>query len=182
MKYDAMTIGNHEFDFGLENLARLFRLAEFPIVCANYDVSGTILEGLVQPYVVIEREGIRIGIFGLSPRLEGLVQTDNCAGIAYKDPIETAQQVTDCLRMKEACDVVICLSHLGFNTKDSDGHYDESLLNRTQGIDLVLGGHTHTFMENAANYLNAAGKEVPLLHSGSKGCYIGEVILTLSED
>lgn len=78
MKYDAMTIGNHEFDFGLENMARLFRLASFPVVCANYDVSGTVLEGLVKPYVVLQREGLRIGVFGLSPRLEGLVQASNC--------------------------------------------------------------------------------------------------------
>lgn len=182
MKYDAMTIGNHEFDFGLENMARLFRMADFPIVCANYDVTGTVLEGLVQPYTVLERDGLKIGVFGLSPRMEGLVQADKCEGIVYKDPIKVAQEVTDCLRGKEACDVVICLSHLGFNTATPDGHYDENLVVKTQGIDLILGGHTHTFMEKPAIYLNAVGKSVPLMHSGRNGAYLGEITMTVSNE
>ncbi|MBQ8224789.1 MAG: metallophosphatase [Bacteroides sp.] len=182
MGYDAMTIGNHEFDFGLDNMARLFQLANFPVVCANYDVSGTVLEGLVKPYVVLEREGVRIGVFGLSPRLEGLVQAANCEGILYNDPIEAAQQVTNLLRTKEGCSVVICLSHLGFNTGTADGHYDENLVAKTQGIDLILGGHTHTYMEKPAIYLNAAGKNVPVMHVGGSGIYVGETTLTLSKE
>ena len=88
MKYDAMTIGNHEFDFGLDNMARLFRMANFPVVCSNYDVTGTVLEGLVKPYIILERSGVRIGVFGLAPRMEGLVQADKCEGIVYNNPIE----------------------------------------------------------------------------------------------
>jgi 5'-nucleotidase len=118
MGYDAMTIGNHEFDFGLYNMARLFRMAHFPVVCANYDVTGTVLEGLVKPYVVLERGGMKIGVFGVSPKMEGLVQADKCEGIVYNDPIVAAQEVTDLLRTKEGCDVVICLSHLGFRLKN----------------------------------------------------------------
>lgn len=114
MGYDAMTIGNHEFDFGLDNMARLFRMADFPVVCANYDVTGTVLEGLVKPYVVLNRNGMKIGVFGLSPKMEGLVQADKCEGIVYNDPIAVAQKIADRLRTKEGCDVVVCLSHLGF--------------------------------------------------------------------
>ncbi|WP_373825722.1 bifunctional UDP-sugar hydrolase/5'-nucleotidase, partial [Bacteroides heparinolyticus] len=93
MGYDAMAIGNHEFDFGLENMARLFRLARFPIVCSNYEVAGTVLEGLVKPYIILEREGLKIGVFGLAPKLEGLVQADKSEGVVYKDPIAVAQEM-----------------------------------------------------------------------------------------
>ena len=98
MGYDAMTIGNHEFDFGLENMAELFRMADFPVVCSNYDVTGTVLEGLVKPYITLVREGVKIGIFGLAPKMEGLVQADKCVGIVYNDPIKVAQEMTDLLR------------------------------------------------------------------------------------
>ena len=101
MGYDAMTIGNHEFDFGLENMARLFRMADFPVVCANYEVAGTPLEGLVKPYVVLERQGVRVGVFGLSPRVEGLVQAANCEGIVYRDPIPVAREMARLLRKEE---------------------------------------------------------------------------------
>lgn len=179
MRYDAMTIGNHEFDFGLENMARLFRMADFPVVCANYDVAGTVLEGLVKPYVVLERGGLRIGVFGLAPEMEGLVQADKCEGIVYNDPIAVAQEVTDLLRGKERCDVVVCLSHLGFRIRNAA--CDEKLVAETRGIDVILGGHSHTFMEKPAFYLNAEGKSVPVLHSGKSGIHVGELELTLME-
>ena len=95
MQYDAATIGNHEFDFGLENMARLFELAKFPIVCANYDFRGTVLEALVKPYIVIEREGLKIGVFGLSPRIEGLVQASNCEGVSYLSPADSANKIAN---------------------------------------------------------------------------------------
>lgn len=177
MRYDAMTIGNHEFDFGLENMARLFRMADFPVVCANYDVAGTVLEGLVKPYVVLERNGLKIGVFGLSPKMEGLVQADKCEGIVYNDPITVAQATTDLLRDQEGCDVIICLSHLGFRIKDAV--CDEMLAAETRGIDVILGGHSHTFMEKPIFYLNAEGKSVPVLHSGKSGIFVGELDLTL---
>ncbi len=178
MKYDAMTIGNHEFDFGLDNMARLFRMAEFPVVCANYDVSGTVLEGLVKPYVVLERFGLRIGVFGLSPRLQGLVASANCKGITYNDPVETARRVAALLKEEEGCDVVVCLSHLGARLSDeADGMDDERLIAATKDIDVVLGGHTHTFMEKPMLYRNVEGREVPLLHSGKNGVYVGRIDL-----
>ena len=181
MKYDAMVLGNHEFDYGMDNMVRLFTLANFPIVCANYDVTGTVLDGLVKPYVVLVRNGIRIGVFGLSPRLEGLVQSDKCVGVVYHDPLEVAQRIVNLLRTQEACDVVICLSHFGFNTETPDGHYDENLVNKTHGIDLILGGHTHTEMVKPAKHLNAVGKSVSVMHVGKNGVDVGELTLTLTE-
>lgn len=180
MKYDAMTIGNHEFDFGMENMARLFRLANFPIVCSNYDVSGTVLEDLVKPYIILERKGLKIGVFGVSPKLEGLVQAEKCEGIVYYDPITIAQDMADLLKLEEGCDVVICLSHLGIRSSSADGASDEVLVSKTRNIDLILGGHSHTFMEKPMNYLNAEGKNVPVFHSGKNGIYVGEVLLSLS--
>ena len=180
MGYDAMTIGNHEFDFGLDNMARLFRMADFPVVCANYDVTGTVLEGLVKPYVVLNRDGMKIGVFGLSPKMEGLVQADKCEGVVYNDPIAAAQEVTDRLRAQEGCDVVICLSHLGFRIKNEV--CDEKLAAETKGIDVILGGHSHTFMEKPAFYLNAEGKSVPVLHTGKSGIFVGELDLTLTKE
>ena len=181
MGYDAMTIGNHEFDFGLENMARLFRMANFPVVCSNYDVTGTVLEGLVKPYITLEREGVKIGIFGLSPRMEGLVQEEKCEGIVYNDPVSVAQQMTALLREKENCDVVICLSHLGIRSSKPENVSDEELISKTYGIDAILGGHTHTFMEKPTVYLNAEGKDVFLLHSGKNGIHVGEMVLTVTE-
>ena len=180
MGYDAMTIGNHEFDFGLDNMARLFRMANFPVVCSNYDVTGTVLEGLVKPYIVLKRDGIKIGVFGLAPKMEGLVQADKCEGIVYNDPIAVAQEMADLLNNKENCDVVICLSHLGIRSKN--GACDEKLVAETKGIDIILGGHSHTFMDKPVVYLNAVGKSVPLLHTGKSGIYIGELDLTLTEE
>ena len=182
MGYDAMTIGNHEFDFGLENMARLYRMARFPVVCANYDVAGTVLEGLVKPYVVLEREGLRIGVFGLSPRLEGLVQASRCEGVVYKDPVAAAQAVVDTLRGAERCDVVICLSHLGLLGVDSEVPGDEVLLSATRGIDLLLGGHTHTFLEQPAWLPDADGKQVPVMHTGKNGAYVGRLKMRLEKE
>lgn len=179
MKYDAMTIGNHEFDFGLDNMARLFRMANFPVVCSNYDVTGTVLEGLVKPYIILERSGVRIGVFGLAPRMEGLVQADKCEGIVYNNPIEVGQEMGDFLKLEKNCDVVICLSHLGI--RNSYGTADEDLVSKTRNIDVILGGHSHTFMEKPMNYLNADGKNVTVSHTGKNGIFVGELKLTLAE-
>ena len=114
MRYDACTIGNHEFDFGLENMARLFRMASFPIVCCNYDFRGTPVDGLVKPYIIIERAGVRVGVLGVAPQLEGLVAKQSYGNTRYTPPIQAAQPVVDRLRGEEHCDLVICLSHLGW--------------------------------------------------------------------
>ncbi len=179
MGYDAATIGNHEFDFGLENMARIFRKVKFPIVCANYDFTGTPVEGLVKPYVIIKRKGVKIGIFGLSPKLDGLVMASTCAGVKYNDPIKTANAVADKLKKEEKCDVVICLSHLGW---DETGLNDMEMMAKTRNIDIVLGGHSHSYF-NKLNYIrNIDGKNVPNDQNGKHGIYVGRITLNLEKD
>lgn len=179
MKYDAMVIGNHEFDFGLDNMARLFRMANFPIICSNYDFTGTVLEGLVKPYIILERNGLKVGVFGLSPKLEGLVEAGKCEGVAYSDPVKVAQEMAGFLKLEEGCDAVICLSHLGI--RGTDGASDEDVAGKTRNIDVILGGHSHTFMERPVNYLNADGKNVPVFHTGKSGIFVGELKLILEK-
>ena len=177
MGYDAATIGNHEFDFGLDNMARIFRTATFPIVCSNYDFTGTPVEGLVKEYTVITRDGIRIGMFGLSPDMKGLIDENKCQGVAFLDPIETAKRMSKLLRKKEKCDVVICISHLGW---DMDGECDDAMLaTATQGIDIILGGHSHTNMEKAQTMKAADGKTVTIDQNGKSGIWIGKLVVDL---
>lgn len=177
MGYDAAAIGNHEFDLGLENMARLFRQAHFPIVCANYDFTNTPVEGLVKPYVTIEREGMKIGVFGVSPRLSGLVAEKNCQGVKFLDPINAAIKTVKTLKEKEKCDYVICLSHLGWSVKpDVD---DSILVVLTQGIDLVLGGHSHSYFEDLKWIRNAAGHKVPIDQNGKDGVFVGKMTLSI---
>ena len=171
MGYDAATIGNHEFDFGLDNMARIFKMAKFPIVCANYDFSGTVLEGIVKPYTIIKRNGVKIGVFGLSPKLEGLVVRKNYGDIKYLDPIAVTKDVVKTLREKEKCDLVICLSHLGWKTGDEEPS-DERVVPQTEGVDLFLGGHTHTYLNPAKMVDNAVGKQVPVSQNGKSGMYL----------
>lgn len=178
MGYDAATIGNHEFDFGLENMARIFRKAKFPIVCANYDFTGTVVEGLVKPYVIIKRKGVRIGIFGLSPKLDGLVMASTCAGVRYSDPIKTANAVADKLKNEEKCDVVICLSHLGW---DEAGLNDMEMMAKTRNIDLVLGGHSHSYFKTLNHVRNLDGKDVPNDQNGKHGIFVGKIALSLEK-
>lgn len=173
MGYDAMTIGNHEFDFGLDNMARLFKLAKFPVVCANYDLDATILKDIVKPYVILDRFGLKIGVFGLGAKPEGLIQANKCKGVIYKDPIAVSNDIAAQLK-EEGCDVIVCLSHLGIQM-------DEKLVANTRNIDVILGGHSHTFMEGPKNYLNVDGKNVPVMHTGKNGIYVGRLDLTLNK-
>lgn len=179
MRYDAGTIGNHEFDFGLENMARLFRLAEFPIVCANYDVTGTVLEGLVKEYVVLHRDGIKIGVFGLGAELEGLVAKASYGDVKFEDPVSEAQRIADLLKMQEKCDLVICLSHLGWK---GEPYSDVELIENTCNIDVVLGGHSHSYFEKPEYYKNLDGVEVPLQQMGKHAAFIGKMVLTLQKN
>lgn len=171
MKYDAMTIGNHEFDFDVDNMARLFKMAKFPVVCANYNLDATLLKGIVKPYVILERFGLKIGVFGLGARPEGLIQANKCEGVVYEDPIRVSNEVAALLKA-EGCDLVVCLSHLGIQM-------DKTLVAKTRNIDVILGGHSHTFMKGPQNYLNMDGKEVTIMHTGKSGVRVGRLNLTL---
>lgn len=178
LRYDASAIGNHEFDFGLENLARLARIAEFPLLCANLDFSATPCESLIKPYTIIERKGVKIGLFGLSPRLEGLVLKDHYKGVEYHSPIDAAQKCTNELRAKE-CDIIICLSHLGWNIPGTVS--DIQLATETSGIDIILGGHSHDLFEEPITYTNKEGKKVIVQQAGKYGRSIGKIDITLGK-
>jgi len=176
MGCDASTVGNHEFDFGMENMARIFKKAKFPILCANYDFTGTPLEGVVKPYTIIHRNGLKIGVFGLAPKLDGLVDHKNYLTTRYLDPVTTAQKMADLLHSKK-CDLVICISHLGWEEK---GMGDQEVIRGTRGIDLVLGGHSHTYFKTLRYVKNLDGKPVPVDQNGKSGIFIGKMKLTFT--
>lgn len=178
MHYDAATVGNHEFDFGLENMARVFKEAKFPIVCANYHFEGTPVEGLVKPYVILKRKGVKIGVFGVSPELDGLVQKKSCIGVRFEDPVAAADRIVPVLRNKERCDVVICISHLGWG---DDRYGDKYFMAHTKGIDLVLGGHSHSFFEKMHYVKNEDGKEIPNDQNGKNARYIGVIKMKIGK-
>ena len=177
MHYDAGTIGNHEFDFGLENMARVFKRLNFPIVCANYRFHECGLDKIVKPYVILKRNGLKIGVFGLSPRLDGLVDHKNYRSTEYLDPVKTAQETADLLKTKH-CDLVVCISHLGWEEK---GMGDQEVISHTRGIDLVLGGHSHTYFRQLRYVDNLDGKPVPDDQNGKSGIYIGKMKITLEK-
>lgn len=178
MGYDAGTIGNHELDFGLENMARLFRNLNYPIVCSNYDFTGTMAEGIVKRWTIIKRNGVRIGVFGLSPELEGLVDMSKCTGVKYLDPVKVANEMADFLKNKKKCDLVICLSHMGW---DETGINDQFIIPQTRNIDLVLGGHSHTYMETIQYVKDLDGKPVAVDQNGKHGIWVGRMVLEMAK-
>ena len=176
MGYDAVMIGNHEFDAGLEEMARIFRMATFPIVCANYDFTGTPVEGLVKPYIIIKRNGVKIGVFGIGKKMEGLVAAKNCVGVKYLDPAKVALETATMLKEEKKCDVVICISHLGWKV---GGYDDQYVVNHSRNIDLVLGGHSHTYLVYDRYEKNLDGKDILVDHEGKHSIFVGKMILNL---
>ncbi len=179
MHYDAVTIGNHEFDFGLENMARLFRQFNAPVVCSNYDFTGTPVEGTVKPYIILKRNGLRIGVFAVCAQLKGLVAGDCYGDTKYLEPIEVAQQMVDILQKKN-CDLIICLSHLGWDV-DTGATNDNQLIANTRGIDLVLGGHSHSYLDHLEYVKNLDGKPIPVDQNGKHAIFVGRMVLDFSK-
>lgn len=175
MGIDASTIGNHEFDFGLENMARTFKLANFPILCANYDFTGTVMEGICKPWIVIKRNGLKIGVFAVCPKLKGLVSDKNCVGVKYLDPAKVALETATMLKQQQKCDMVICISHLGWNS--NRGEDDQYMIEGSRNIDLVLGGHSHTFMSQLEYWKNMDGKPVPVDQNGKSALFVGRMVV-----
>ena len=159
-------------------MARIFKMAKFPIVCSNYDCTGTVLEGLVKPYITLKRNGVKIGVFALCPPLKGLVFDDSCEGITFLDPAETAQKYINILRKQEKCDLVICISHLGWEVSV---YPDEKFIKEIEGCDLVLGGHTHTYMSTLEYAPDKTGKQIPVDQNGKHGVFVGKLILNLEQ-
>jgi 5'-nucleotidase len=176
LKYDLATIGNHDFDNGIDGLFAQLPHAKFDFVSANYDFKNTVLDTHVEPYKIFLKDGIKIGVFGLGINLEGLVDKNLYKETVYNDPIETAQDMSRILKENEKCDLVICLSHLGYFYKNNpDNISDLVLAKQTKNIDLIIGGHTHTFLPKPTIELNSADKNVLVNQVGCYGLYLGQV-------
>jgi 5'-nucleotidase len=176
MGYDASTLGNHDFDNGLEGLQRQLPNATFPFLIANYDFSKTSLAGRFQPYKVFEKQGIRIGVFGLGIELSGLVADRNFGQTVYLDPVAKAKELVAQLRGPERCDLVICLSHLGYKFDTSPEKIeDRKLAAQVSGIDLILGGHTHTFMDAPEPIEGPGGHKTLINQVGWSGINLGRL-------
>lgn len=180
MGYDAITLGNHEFDYGVDTLAKVLQNAHFAVVSANYAVQGTPLENIVQPYVVLERAGARIGIVGVGINPEGLIADKNFAPLRYLDPISSVQDAATELKTKHHCDFVICLSHLGTGDEHSTNMSDMILAKSTRDIDVIIGAHTHKIVTNAYAQ-NIDGDSVLLAQMGKSGARIGKITLKITE-
>ena len=174
LKYDATTIGNHDFDGGIEGLHKQMPHADFPFLIANYDFENTILKDKTKPYKIFVRNGVRIGVFGLGIELTGLVPKSLYKETIYMDPITIGDKLSKQLRYDEKCDFVICLSHLGYRYR-SDKISDVVLAQNTEEIDLILGGHTHTFMSEPHIELNKKGEEVIINQAGWAGIMLGRL-------
>ena len=181
MKYDAVTLGNHDFDNGLEGLKKQLPHANFPFLIANYDFSDTILKNTFKPYKVFRKGDLKIGVFGIGIELDGLVPKKLYQNTVYQDPISTANHYANLLKQKEKCDLVICLSHLGFKYKE-EKISDMTFAGQTRDIDLIIGGHTHTFLKKPVKQLNLDEKEVLINQVGWAGINIGKIDYHFSQN
>ena len=182
MGYDACTIGNHDFDAGLENLAtQLTSHANFPMLVSNYDFNRTPMEGKTLPYKIFKKGKLRIGVFGLGIEGKGLIPDNLFGNTIYQDPIQRANEISSMLITHEKCDFVICLSHLGYQYKTSNKVSDEILAKESKNIDLIIGGHTHTFFEKPLVIQNKNGDDVVLNQVGWAGIVLGRLDFEFSK-
>lgn len=182
MGYDATTIGNHDFDAGMENLATQLRLhARFPMLVCNYDFAGTPMEGVTQPYRIFKRGPFKIGVLGVGIEGKGLIPEQLFGKTVYEDPIAAANRVAERLRRKDNCDLVICLSHLGNRYTTENKVSDENLAKESYEIDLIIGGHTHTFLERPLVYTNQKGRDVLVNQVGFGGILLGRIDFEFSK-
>ena len=181
MKYDAATLGNHDFDNGLEGLKKQLPHSNFPFLIANYDFTKTILENKFKAYKVFNKGGVKIGVFGIGIELDGLVPKKLYGNTIYQDPIKTGNHYASLLRNKERCDLVICLSHLGFKYKE-DKISDMKFASQTRNIDLIIGGHTHTFLKRPVIRQNLDKKEVLINQVGWGGINLGKIDFHFSQN
>lgn len=176
MGYDAATMGNHDFDNGLDGFLKALPNAKFPFITSNYDFSNTILDGKTEKYKIFKKDGIKVGLFGVGIELDGLVGKKQYQETKYLNPVEIAQHYADFLRKEKGCDLVICLSHIGFDYRDdADKISDKKLAAQTNNIDLILGGHTHTFLPEPQSFTNKSGKNVLVNQVGWAGLLLGRI-------
>ncbi|RNC79764.1 MAG: twin-arginine translocation signal domain-containing protein [Winogradskyella sp.] len=176
LKYDLATIGNHDFDNGIDGLYAQLPNAKFDFVSANYDFKNTVLDTHVKPYKTFNKNGIKIGVFGLGIELEGLVGKKLYKETVYNNPIEIAQDMSRILKEEQKCDLIICLSHLGYYYKNNPEIVSDLVLARqTKDIDLIIGGHTHTFLPKPTIEKNSKGENVLVNQVGCYGLYLGQI-------
>lgn len=182
MGYNASTLGNHEFDNGIEKLSKSLKHADFSFLNSNYTIKNTPLENLIKEFEIFEVDEIKIGVFGLGIELDGLVEKNLYNGIKYLDPIEITNEITDKLKNHYKCDIIICLSHLGYKyNKNKEIMCDLILAKKTKNIDLIIGGHTHTFMSKPMETRNSIGKKVLINQVGCYGINLGKIDFYFSE-
>ena len=172
--YDVATIDN-----GPAELARRVKMASFPIVCANYDFTGTALEGIIKPYTVIEKGGLKIGVIGVLTDIMSLVSPKNVKGIKYIEPYNVVNKLASKLKKKEKCDLVILLTHLGFDGGSKHAPSDDMVAAQSKDIDIIIGGHSHTYITEKKLVPNKNGKDVVIVTANEKGNYVGKLDLYL---
>ena len=174
MGYNAATIGNHEFDAGLDSLKQNILSTNFQFIISNYDFSNTVLEGITTPFKIYKKQGVKIGVFGLGIELKGLVNPDLYKETKYYDPIEISNDIVKILKNDKKCDLIICVSHLG-HEYDSNKISDTKLARLTSDIDLIIGGHTHTFLKEPIIVKNKKNNNVIINQVGNGGVYLGRI-------
>lgn len=179
MKYDAGTLGNHEFDNGMDTLAVVLKKAQFPEISSNYNMEKTPLNGMIKPYIILNKAGLRIGIMALDVNPQSLIFEKNYKGMGYEDPIVKANEVSTLLKEKKKCDVIICLSHLGADSTKKEVN-DFEIAHKTLYIDVIIGGHSHSMITNTTEK-NAAGKPIVIAQMGKSGLYLGRVDLEVEK-
>ncbi|MCU0350371.1 MAG: metallophosphatase [Flavobacterium sp.] len=183
MKYDVATMGNHDFDNGIDGFYAQLPHAKFDFVSANYNFNNTILNDIVKPYKIFKKDGIKIGVFGLGIQLEGLVDKKLYKETQYLDPIETSEEITKKLKFEEKCDLIVCLSHLGYKYKnDPNKVSDVVLAQKSSNIDVIIGGHTHTFLDKPVIEKNKDGIDVIINQVGCYGINLGKIDFYFSND
>ncbi len=183
MQYDLATMGNHDFDNGIDGFYSQLPNANFEFVSANYDFKNTVLDKIVKPYKIFVKNGIKIGVFGLGVELDGLVDKKNYKETVYLNPVEVAQEMTRILKKEQKCDLIICLSHLGYKYKDDPERIcDLKLAELTKDIDLIIGGHTHTFLDKPTIVKNSDGNEVLVNQVGCYGINLGRIDFSFEND
>ena len=180
--YDVVTLGNHDFDNGVDALAAAMKFANFEFVSTNYDVRGTVLEARVKPYAVRTLAGIKVGLFGLGISPDNLITPNNFQGVKYMDPVQMARGVVRLLREQEKCQLVVGMSHLGYYANPRNNEIgDSQVAAQVSGIDFIASGHTHTFMEKPVLTKNPEGKDTIIFQVGKSGIYVGRIDFKMKE-
>ena len=174
MHYDAVTLGNHEFDYGMEILEKVVRRAKFPIISSNYDFSGTPLNNLIKPYLIFKKDGVKIGVIAINIQPKGLIASGNYDGMKFLQPERVANELALKLKTTDRCDMVICLSHLGYTA-------DKRLVEQTRNIDIIIGGHSHTNMKTPDMLKNIDNKDVMVFQTAGRGIYVGRIDVELEK-